>query len=260
MPDGGKLIIETTNLKLTNNDKTPIPSMKCGDYVMLAIHDSGTGISPDVKAHIFEPFFTTKERGKGTGLGLATVYAIVEQNNGYIECDSETGRGTSFKIYLPRLISPIAKAKTGHVASQMLGGNETILVVEDEEMVRNLACRVLRDAGYNILPAAGPMEAIQICEDYHDKIHLVLTDVIMPVMSGIALAEQLKAKYPKLKSIMMSGYMDSSFIENHVAASKDIIQKPFKKEALLSKIRESLDSEIMAAEGQPDPGINEANN
>jgi CheY-like chemotaxis protein len=181
------------------------------------------------------------------------VYAIVEQNDGYIECDSEPGRGTSFKIYLPKLALPVGRSQTGIISNRVIGGSETILVVEDEEIVRNLACRVLRDAGYNILAATGPMEAIQICETCKEKIHLVLTDVIMPVMNGVALVEQLTAKYPNLKSIMMSGYMDNAFLNDNIASSREIIQKPFKKEVLLSKIRENLDSAASQIESNAEP-------
>jgi len=220
--------------------KPPIPGMKPGSYIMLAMHDFGTGISPEIKAHIFEPFFTTKEQGKGTGLGLATVYAIVEQNGGYVECESDVGRGTTFKIYIPRCDDSLNQTASTKIENTALLGNETILVVEDEEMVRKLTCRILRDYGYQVISASYPSEALQICQNHEGKIHLLLSDVVMPGMNGVMLAGQLKEKYPAIKSLLMSGYTDSSYLDGRSELVSDFIQKPFKREALAAKVREIL--------------------
>jgi two-component system, cell cycle sensor histidine kinase and response regulator CckA len=242
MPAGGKLMIRTANVIKEELEDGLQAKLGQGEYVRLSVADNGTGIPEDVKTHIFEPFFTTKEQGKGTGLGLSTVYGIVEQNKGILELESEIGTGTTFTIFLPRYADSIDQTRKIELSTDTLRGNEIILVVEDEEIVRNLTRRLLIDLGYEVLIASDPLEAVEICKNQNYKIQLMLTDVVMPNMSGDELAVHVKEMIPDIKVIFMSGYADSAFVQHEVLESQaDFLQKPFNKDVLGAKIREVLD-------------------
>jgi signal transduction histidine kinase len=245
MPKGGKLSIETSNLYLDEAYAREHVSITPGDYVMLAISDTGCGMDEETRLHIFEPFFTTKEQGKGTGLGLSMVYGIVKQSGGNIWVYSEEGRGTTFKIYFPRVA---ADAEDYKRSSQMLDvphGSETILLVEDAELVRNLALQVLETAGYRVLAAASGEAAIDLCEKMNgDRIDLLLTDVVMPGMSGNEMSRILLAKRPGMPVLYMSGYTDDAIVQHGVLeAGINFLQKPFTPGALAMKVREVLDAD-----------------
>jgi PAS domain S-box-containing protein len=241
MPDGGKLQIETANREFDDAYCSEHPGAKPGRYVMLAVTDSGAGMTPQTLAHIFEPFFTTKEVGKGTGLGLATVYGIVKQSGGYIWVDSALGIGSSFQIYLPRVdesvSKPVAEAPTDN-----LRGNETILLVEDADALRKLAHSFLSDHGFQVMVAENGEEALRVAERHGRPIDLLVTDVVMPGMNGRALADRLLAKQPKLKVLYISGYTDS-FIAGHGVLEEGtfLLHKPFTEEVLIRKVRDVLD-------------------
>ncbi|MGI8818892.1 MAG: PAS domain-containing hybrid sensor histidine kinase/response regulator [Gemmatimonadales bacterium] len=244
MEGGGKLILETRNVTLDRDYASHHPGAVEGEFVMLAVTDSGIGMSADIQARIFEPFFTTKERGKGTGLGLSTAYGIIKQSGGTIYVYSEPDRGTTFKIYLPRVMaaqSPTILPALLKPAS--VRGAETVLVVEDEEGVRSLTCRVLRTYGYTVLEAENGGEALLIAEQHAAPIHILLTDVVLPRMSGRKLAVRLVRASSKLRVLYMSGYTDGSIV-NHGALEPgtSFIQKPFTPEGLTQKLREVLDS------------------
>jgi signal transduction histidine kinase len=242
MPQGGHLILETENVDLDAEYVRRHVGARPGPHVMLAVSDSGVGIPREIQPHIFEPFFTTKEQGKGTGLGLATVYGIVKQSGGYLEVDSEPGRGTTFRIYLPRVdaTAPAAERSTRPAAAD--GGTETILLVEDEEGVRELARDILRASGYTVIEARNGAEALLLCERHQGPLDLLLTDVVMPRMSGRELAERLAPLRPDLSVLYMSGYTDDAVIRHGVlGAGTAFLQKPFTPSALISRVRETLD-------------------
>jgi PAS domain S-box-containing protein len=244
MPGGGKLTIETANVELDEEYARNHVAVVPGPYVMLGVSDTGIGMSPEVQAQVFEPFFTTKEKDTGTGLGLSTVYGIVKQSRGNIWVYSEVGRGTSFKIYLPRVDKTGGGEKGKGVRSEVRGGSETVLVVEDEEMVRNIAVEILRRYGYRVLAAGDGQEAMEISEGHEGPIHLLLTDVVMPGMSGRDLAKILKGLHPEIKMLYMSGYTDNAIV-HHAILDKGIvfIQKPFTPVDLARKVREVLDQD-----------------
>ncbi|MFQ5613293.1 MAG: PAS domain S-box protein [Anaerolineae bacterium] len=246
MPEGGKLTIETANTVLDETYTAQHLELQPGDYVRLAISDAGTGMSEAVRARIFEPFFTTKEMGQGTGLGLATVFGIVKQSQGHIEVASEPGRGTTFNIYLPRALEELPPRGNPEARGQepMSPGTETILVVEDEAMVRELACRVLRGQGYTVLEAANGQAALRLLQEHSGQVHLLLTDVVMPQMGGKALADELATARPNTKVIFISGYTDRGFARHGVLeAGIEFIQKPFSPGTLTRKVRQVLDKE-----------------
>jgi len=245
MPAGGKLMIRTENAVVEQRDGRSGAKSDPIEYVMLIVSDNGSGIPDEIKPHIFEPFFTTKGQGKGTGLGLSTVYGIVEQNNGFIELDSQRGIGTTFKIYLQHYVGDLDGSRMLELEKNDLVGNETILVVEDEEIVRNLTMRLLIDLGYEAIVASDPFQAIELCKQRGNEIKLLLTDMIMPRMSGDELAVKVKELVPSIKIVFMSGYTDSTFIQHEILESQaDFIQKPFKKAILGMKLREVLDRQL----------------
>lgn len=242
MPNGGKLTIETGNVYLDTMYASLHAEVEAGEYVMLAISDNGVGMNAEVLDHIFEPFFTTKDVGKGTGLGLATCFGIIKQAGGHIWVYSEPGIGTTFKVYLPRIGQP-ESARSGRQFEHALpGGTETILLVEDETTVRNLAARVLRQRGYTVFEAENGTEALRfIHERGSQKVDLLLTDVIMPQMGGRVLVNQLKAQDKMPRVLFISGYTDNAIIQNDILAPEfDFLQKPFTPEQLALKVRSVL--------------------
>jgi CheY-like chemotaxis protein len=242
MPKGGKITIETANQDLDQDYMSGHAEMPAGSYVMLAVSDTGTGMTPEVQKNIFEPFFTTKATGQGTGLGLATVYGIVKQSGGYIWAYSETGQGTVIKIYLPRLNAEADKVPAGIVSSENLRGDETVLLVEDEEIVRRLSKKILETCGYTVIEALDGAEAVEICNRGDQPIDLLLTDVVMPKMSGRQLVQNIAGIRPELKVLFMSGYTDDSIVRHGVIESgENFIQKPFTFNALAGKVRAMLD-------------------
>ena len=242
MPQGGQLLVETANADLGGDYVRRNVGSRPGPHVMLAVSDSGQGIPRELRKHIFEPFFTTKEQGKGTGLGLATVYGIVKQSGGYIEVDSAPGRGTTFRIYLPRVDAETPAAERGPRAAAPTGGTETILLVEDEDGVRELARDILRSNGYTVLEARNGAEALLLGEGHRGPLELLLTDVVMPRMSGRELAERMAALRSDVSVLYMSGYTDDAVIRHGVLGSDTaFLQKPFTPAALVQRVRETLD-------------------
>jgi two-component system, cell cycle sensor histidine kinase and response regulator CckA len=248
MPQGGKLTIETADVDFDEYYVMEHPLTKAGPYVMLAASDNGIGMDAATQTRIFDPFFTTKGIGKGTGLGLSTVYGIVKQSNGFIWVYSEPGKGTTFKIYLPRVEGKITKVAAENKLESDIHGFETVLVVEDEALVRSLACRILNDRGYYVLEASNGNEALRVAQEHVGEIHLILTDVVMPGMSGRELVSQLKEIRPNIKSLFISGYTDDAIV-HHGILDSDVafLQKPFTIEKLTHKVRAMI-------ELQPHPG------
>jgi CheY-like chemotaxis protein len=247
MPTGGRLTIETRNVYLDETYAASHAEVRPGPYVLLAVSDTGHGMTPEVQARLFEPFFTTKDPGKGTGLGLATVYGIVKQSGGHVWVYSEPGVGTTFKVYLPRAEKPAQPGKSYHGLKAAPPGNETVLLVEDDEGVRALADRILRDSGYQLLVARNGREALQACAEHQGPVHLLVTDVVMPEMGGRPLAEQLLGLHPGLKVLYLSGYTDDAVIRHGVLAEKvHFLQKPFEPAALAQKVRAVLDEAPLA--------------
>jgi CheY-like chemotaxis protein len=241
MPNGGQLVIETQNVSADSDYLVAHANVVPGDLVMLSVRDTGTGMDAETQRRIFEPFFTTKEVGKGTGLGLATVYGIVQQSGGQIRVSSELGRGSTFKVYFPRQESTVdpGTSKAPSVAPRVASG--TILVVEDNVAVRQVASRILRERGYTVLEARHPAEARALCAELGAKIDLLLTDVIMPECTGPQLARELIERYPTLRVLYMSGYPGGAADRaGALEAGAAYIQKPFSPDALAEKIREVL--------------------
>jgi PAS domain S-box-containing protein len=242
MPTGGKLKVQTSNVELDQAYTWNHPGSKAGEYVLLTVTDTGMGMDAGTLTHIFEPFFTTKERGKGTGLGLATVYGVVKQSNGYIWVDSAPGKGASFQIYLRRHFGESGADEPKHDSGEKLRGSETILLVEDAEPLRKLAQTFLEAGGFRVLPAESGEVALEVAAGFRGTFDLLLTDVVMPGMNGRVLAEQLSPRQPGMKVLYMSGYTDS-FIAGHGVLDPEthLLHKPFTEEVLIRKVREVLD-------------------
>ena len=243
MPTGGSIILETANAELTEQYAELHQPVKPGGYVMLAVSDSGTGMTPEIKARIFEPFFTTKEKGKGTGLGLSTVYGIVKQSGGYIWAYSEVGRGTTFKIYLPRVDAP-AEPLTRPKETGSLAGTETILLAEDDAILRPLARELLRKLGYTVLEGEDAESALAAARAHEGPIHLLVADVVMPGPSGRELARRLAAIRQQTKVLYISGYTDDAIVHHGMLEpGLHFLQKPFTPAVLARKVRDVLDAE-----------------
>ena len=241
MPEGGRLTIEARDVPLTEEYADSHPGVEPGPYVRVAVSDTGHGMVPEVREHIFEPFFTTKPHGRGTGLGLSTVFGIVKQFGGHIFVNSEPGQGTTVKIYLPRAEGAVTPAGVTH-RSPAITGSETILVVEDEAEIRGIVRRVLETEGYTILEAATPGGALAEARQHSGPIHLLLTDVILPEMSGRQLADRLLADRPGLPVLFMSGYTDTAIVhQGRLDRGIDFLAKPFTPDTLLRRVREALD-------------------
>jgi PAS domain S-box-containing protein len=242
MPNGGCLVIETSNVKVDVNQPARHPLMKAGRYVVLSVSDNGVGMDHETQEHIFEPFFTTKERGKGTGLGLAMVYGIVQQSGGHISVNSSPGTGTSFKIFLPEVTELEETAGTEQL-SPVPGGTETILFVEDDEALREVCANFLRSKGYDVLTAEDGIEALGICRTLDRPVHLLVTDLIMPRMGGLELAENALALSAGLRTIYVSGYTGQA-LRQGADALQPLLQKPFSMADLAKQVRASLDSTV----------------
>jgi PAS domain S-box-containing protein len=241
MPDGGVVTIETSNVKMDAASAQAHFPLKPGPYVLLTFSDTGVGMDAETQARIFEPFFTTKEVGKGTGLGLAMVYGIVKQSGGYIWVSSDVGKGTTFRIYLPRTEVEVVDPSSGRGRPEALRGTETLLLAEDDDSVRELVRNVLRENGYKVLEASRGEEALELSELFAGKIDLLVTDVVMPQMNGRELARQLLNQRPQTKVLYISGYADNAvFYPGGLDAGGAFLQKPFTPEALTRKVREVL--------------------
>jgi len=243
MPSGGRLTLETRNVEIDEAFVRVHPGARPGPHVMLAVSDTGIGMDQETQRRIFEPFFTTKEPGKGTGLGLSMVYGIVKQHEGYISVESEVGRGATFKIYLPRVEEPIEPVAPAPTPAGAVRGSETILLVEDDEEVRALAREILQEGGYTVLEAHAPGKALLIAEQHAGPIHVLVADVVMPHMSGRALAERLLSSRPEMKVLYLSGHLDEALGHHGVLEPGiTLLQKPFTPAILAQKMREVLDT------------------
>ncbi len=243
MPQGGVLTIETANTYLDEGYDYADGPIAPGPYVVLAVSDTGIGMDEETESYIFEPFFTTKQRGSGTGLGLATVYGIVKQSGSYICIDSEPGQGTRFSIYLPRVERSVEALPASAAPGEPLQGSETILLVEDDKAVRRMAGEVLERGGYTVLEARHGREALQLCKRHTGRIHLMVTDMVMPEMGGRELAERLARLRPAMRVVYVSGYSSNADVTHGVfAPDTPLLQKPFESEALLRTVREVIDA------------------
>ena len=243
MPRGGRLVIQTSNIEVDDDFARRHLGLQAGSWVTCVVSDTGAGMDADTRAHIFEPFFTTKEKGKGTGLGLATVYGIVKQSGGYVGVYSEKDQGTTFTVYLPRVDQMAQPAAGTGTVSAATGGTETILLVEDEAGVRELGIEILRSKGYTVLAATNAEQALRLAREHTGPVHLLLTDLVLPGISGRELAEQLSTQQPKTKVVYMSGYTEDTFLHQvGLPPSTAFLQKPFSPALLARKIRETLDA------------------
>src|SRR5262249_54831135 len=242
---GGRLTLETANMELDEADARPHVGVAPGRYVRLLVRDTGIGMDAATASHLFEPFFTTKKLGQGTGLGLATVYGIVAQSGGHITADSTPGRGTTFTIYLPRLAEEVEAAEPVVAPAQLRTGSETVLLVEDEAGVRWVAQEILRSTGYIVLAASDGNEALRISGKHEGPIHLLLTDVVMPVLSGPALVSRLASRRPEMRVMYISGYAEDAFVHHGLLDPGVVfLEKPFTPETLARKVRETLDRDL----------------
>jgi signal transduction histidine kinase len=250
MPAGGKLVIETANIEIGEAHMSRYSDVEPGPYVMLAMTDSGIGMDPETTQRVFEPFFTTKEVGEGTGLGLSTVFGIVKQSGGDIGVYSEPGQGTTFKIYLPRVESPVDLVETTVSAPSLASGWETILVTDDEELVRSFEREVLIERGYTVLEARSPRHALELAREHEAEIHLLLTDVVMPELNGRDLSEQITRDRPAMKTLYTSGYASGAIVQNGIL-DPDVafVPKPLSVVSLTQKVREVLDSPSRRSDG-----------
>jgi signal transduction histidine kinase/CheY-like chemotaxis protein len=265
MPDGGRLTVRTANVDLDEAAAARLSDARPGPYVRLEVSDTGVGMDAETRSHLFEPFFTTKEQGKGTGLGLSTVYGTVKQSGGHIAVESEPGRGSTFTVYLPRVAAPVAPveraaaetpvARSGAPATEAVltpGRGETILLVEDAQRVRAVVREILEMSGYTVLEARHGVEALEVSNRHAGTIHLLLTDVVMPQMSGRELSQRLATLRPGLKVLYMSGYTDDAIVRHGVlAAGIAFLSKPFTPDALALKVREVLDGAATGAAVTP---------
>jgi CheY-like chemotaxis protein len=241
MPDGGRLTIETCNIEVQALQVDTYAAMPPGRYVMLCVSDTGPELDEATRAHIFEPFFTTSEEGKSFGLGLATVYGIVKQSGGYIWVFSESGQGTSFKVYLPPMAAPVRAGKGQNGSDADRRGTETVLLVEDQDAVRTLAREVLRRRGYVVIEARHGLDALRLAERHPDPVHMLVTDVAMPYMNGYDLADRLTAGRPDLKVLFLTNHFQRDAADDRRPGS-GFLQKPFTPEALARKVRRMLDA------------------
>jgi two-component system cell cycle sensor histidine kinase/response regulator CckA len=242
MPLGGKLTIETANIEFDDHYIQKHSGAQRGSFIMLAITDTGIGMDESTRSQIFEPFYTTKDHDKGTGLGLATVYGIVKQNNGFIYVKSKPEEGSTFNVYFPMVEIPRENSQKLQTDPEKLKGNETIFLVEDDDEVREVTLSILNYYGYSVLTAKNGKEALHLYKEHDTNIDLLITDVIMPVMNGRELAEELKGKNPSLKVLFFSGHSDDSIVKQGVLdEGLEFIQKPFSHIDLAKKVREVLD-------------------
>ena len=240
MPKGGELTIETTNVDVGDAPLESLRSLPPGPYVMLRVSDTGCGMDPETMQHIFEPFFTTKEIGKGTGLGLATAYGIVQQHKGTIRVESRLGAGTTFRVLLPLVEEEAAQSET-NAKPETAGGTETILLAEDNEMVRDFTVEMLQGAGYRLLTANDGEEAITLFEAHRDEIDLLLLDIVMPRMGGVEAWQRISEIHPGIPVLFASGYSESALRGDSIDEEDLVlVQKPFKRDELLSRIRAVL--------------------
>ena len=241
LPEGGKLSIETKNVRVNKEYVRKYQGIKAGDYVMLKVTDTGLGMSENVRSRIFEPFFTTKEAGKGTGLGLSTVYGIVSQSGGHITVESKVGEGATFRIFLPREYGEVEAIEPTLKASDIPKGDETILIVEDEDSVRILTVRSLKKLGYNVIYAENGRDACELCQRIENPVDLIITDLIMPGMNGVEFANRAQKICPDAKIMYMSGYSaDTALKDGAIDPKIPYLRKPFRLFELAQKVREIL--------------------
>jgi signal transduction histidine kinase/CheY-like chemotaxis protein len=254
MPNGGTITVRTRNVVIDKDEAQQRIPMLPGDYVLLSVSDTGMGMSAEIKAHIFEPFFTTKEVGKGTGLGLATVYGVVKQSGGFVWVESAVGEGATFEIYLPKVSERASRHDAEGKSAQIARGHETILVVEDEHDVRELACEFLTMTGYSVLRARNGVEAVDLLRRHPGQIDLVLSDVVMPKLGGSELAARLPAVRPGTKILLMSGYSEYAVESQNQDQPRNLmLSKPFSRSSLIEKIREAIAAPVAPAQIEPAP-------
>jgi two-component system cell cycle sensor histidine kinase/response regulator CckA len=242
MPEGGKLLIETSNVYLDEPHARSLPFLRPGTHTLLTVSDTGIGMNAETLTHIFEPFFTTKDHGKGTGLGLATVYGVVKQSGGIVGAHSEPGKGSTFRIYLPHVEEQLATPTTDIPTAEISSGTETVLVVDNEESLLELTSDLLARSGYKVLLARDGMEAIAMAQSFDGPIHLLLTDIMMPKLNGPALARQMTDLRPEIRILFMTGHAESdATLRGNIPPDSEFLQKPFHRNILLRKVRQTMD-------------------